>query len=410
MRALSKSTVLALGVLLLWGCGSDSNGPTRGTQLKTLQALHIVGGVGSAAYFQLLWPQVEFALADRDIYSVPPTEAFATLEPSSEGHHFAADRVSHEWFATSKAPWIHADGTPYEGMELTGYLVSLNQTHTREPTTTVLQSGFGLIPASSRYQISKRHTPHPVVMIRPEQFYGAAPDAPVPAIVDDAAAMAALYAESDGPDLTPTDEELSLFGIGELSALSDDQLSPEQRAALSEFGRQLIVAAKALRSDQSMTIMLPFAMGDPHSAFAEEELPRTENIAKALQMLLNGFYDLLAEAERDGDVVITFSGDTMKNPSQPLGWPDGTPAASNAIYVVGKGHLRHGWFGRVRADGVAVGFDPASGSDLETPPTNLHQQLAMAAVAYAITVRDFEAVEGEGFRAGALEEYRGLVR
>ena len=105
--------------------------------------------------------------------------------------------------------------------------------------------------------------------------------------------------------------------------------------------------------------------------------------------------------------MLTILGDTPKNPLQGDGWPDGTPGMCNWVYVVGKGHLQHGWFGRVHADGSDSSYDPVTGADDPHRPSASTTLETAAAITYAATRGDAAYVESVG--GSALSEYEGVV-
>jgi hypothetical protein len=392
MRFSWKFLVLALTPLfstgLIGGCGSDTTGPEKVTS-RPMQTLQLVGGVGTFAYFQLLWPHVEVAQADNP--------NFATIEPSQSGYLIPGDTDGNkEWFATSFAPWIDSNGKPYPRMEITAFLSGINETHTLSPASNgTLESGMGLVAGIASHQSAIRSVVSPLVVVNgPGAYIGTGPNVPTPEHVVNADSMIALYKRTAGVDLTPTPEELTLFDIAGAPAW------------LPEFGRQMIVAAKAFRNDLSGTILISMPGVDPHGAF--NNVPSTRDFLASLQTILNGFHDLLAAAYRANSVMITMLGDTPKNPLRRAGWPDGTPGNCNWVYVVGKGYLKHGWFGRVHADGSVSGYDPTTGADDPNRTSESTRHTTAAATAYAATRGDHTYIENE-LGGGSLSDYQGVV-
>ncbi len=379
--------ILVLALVATMGCGSDATGPSESSP-RSLQMLQIVGGVGTFAYFQLLWPQVEVAQAD--------DPAFATIEPSASGFLIPGDaKGNHEWFATSYAPWIDSGGTPYPGMEITALMMRGNQTHTLSPTVgSAMNSGAALIPSIARHQIPGRNTVAPLVFSG-NPFIGTVAGARPAEQVTSADSLISLYKVRTGEDLSPTPEELALF-----------DLAGAPTPWLQEFGRMMIVAAKALRIGYSNTIVISLPGLDPHDAFVN--VVATQAILTSFQTILNGFYTLLDETSHADRVMIMVLGDTPKNPLVRAGWPDGTPGASNWTYVVAKGYLKHGWFGGVHTDGSVSGFDPATGADVPNV-TNAMSTMAAAAITYAGTGGDAKYIKDE-LDGGAFAEYAGVVR
>jgi hypothetical protein len=91
-------------------------------------------------------------------------------------------------------------------------------------------------------------------------------------------------------------------------------------------------------------------------------------------------------------VVMTVHGDTPKDPRNRNGWPDGTPANSNWLYVMGNGYLKTGWHGGVRADGSVDGFDPSTGKNMPGQSSDSTSAAAGAAAAFAVAKGDMKRV------------------
>lgn len=401
MRSISGTPLrilLIVFVIALAGSCSDSTGPSSVGTAGTQQVLIINGAVGSFAYFHLLWPHVELALADNP--------AFATIEPSSQGFLFPGDGSgNHEWFASSYAPWIDGSGVPYPNMEVTAFLSGNNFTHTAQQAgASLFASGMGLPAGIAAQQMTVRKPALPVVTVGPLPFFGTAPDAPTPVSATNATQMVALYENEYGVDLTPTPEELTNFGYDPTQQLGWEQL----------FVQALVVSAKALRDDLSNMIIVNMPGADPHTDFTD--IPELQRKITTIRNALNGFYEVLAaksgplgSSTRADNVVIIIGGDTPKNPLVRANWPDGTPGGSNWMYVVGKGLLKRGWFGRVKADGTVVGYNPATGADDPTQSSRSTRYQTAAAIAYAATRRDAGFIENT-LNAGALSTYEGVVR
>lgn len=367
-----------MGVLLSSCGGGDDDGVDSGV----MQALHIVAGNGGYAYFQLMWPQVEVAQN--------PGANAAVIEPASAGHLFAADgKGNREWLATSFAPWIDSHGDPMKGMEISAFLSGSNETHTSSPSSGyVLSSGSSNIAGIAAYQASHATFVAPLVQAGTGSV-GTAPGAPAVTAVASAAELITLYQTLAGVDLTPTADEEAEFRI-------------DADPALADFGRRLIVAAKAFRRGLSGTIVVSFPGDDPHGAF--NNLPALKARLEVIKAQLNGFHSLLRSSA--DHVLITINGDTPKNPLNNQGWGDGTPSNANWIFVVGKGYLKQGWFGRIHADGTVSTFDPATGNDAVQNAGR--KVFSAAAIAYAGTRGD-TAFLSDALGVGELSTYAGLV-
>lgn len=373
-----RSAALGIFGALLSGCGGDD-------EARTLGALHIIAGNGSLAYFQLMWPHVDVVQANNPNHAV--------IEPLSAGHLFAADGSGNrQWLATSFAPWIDSGGAPMRGMEISAFVSGLNQTHTSQPTANLLlASDSSNIAGIALYQAESDSFALPLVSVG-GGFVGTAPGAPAASNVLNADGMITLYQASASVDLSPTTAEETRFQVG-------------ADAQLAEFGRRLIIAAKALRDGHSGSVVVAMPGLDPHGAFAD--IPALEARLRVIQAQLNGFHELLGK--RAGDVLITISGDTPKTPLERNGWPDGTPSSANWTYVVGKGYLKRGWFGAVRADGTVATYDPATGLDDTVATPASRSTATAAAIAYAGTRGDHAFVR-DRLSGGELATYQGVVR
>ena len=165
------------------------------------------------------------------------------------------------------------------------------------------------------------------------------------------------------------------------------------RGNVKAIAETLIVTVKAFGMGLTNVVVLPFMLDDPHGAFNGDV-----NIVPAqLKKVLDGFMthltntvDTASMKTLADDVVVTFHGDTTKDPRMASGWPDGTNNNSAAIYMLGAGHVHTGWHGNYGADGTVKGIS-AQGQLVNYDPTNT-AQLANATVAYAIAKRDARAI------------------
>lgn len=319
----------------------------------------------------------------------------AVIEPLASGHLFPADSSGNkEWLATSYAPWIDSAGRPYSGMQISAFLSGVNETHTSQPVSNyMLSSGSSHVAGIALYQAEHGTFTVPLVLAG-AGYIGTATGAPEAQTAADATALANLYQTQAGIDLAPTAAEEMQFQIAADSTLAD-------------FGRRLIIAAKALREGHSGTIVVSMPGIDPHGAFAN--VPALQARLQVIQAQLNGVHALLEAGSRDDDVLITIGGDTPKNPLTRDGWPDGTPGNSNWMYVVGKGYLKQGWFGRIRADGTVLGYDALTGADDAAVSSAARATTTAAAVAYAGTRGDATFVR-DRLAGGELSTYQGVVR
>ena len=213
--------------------------------------------------------------------------------------------------------------------------------------------------------------------------------------------------------LTPTSQDLADFGIQEmidsLNSMST-YITPAQRKGLEEFGRTLIVVAKAFSLGLSKTAIVALSPGptsdttwtDPHVTFdSQMQMNQGRNTTKHLGKVLDGFYNYLSKQvdpespseKLDETTTFVAYGDTPHTPLMGSTWPDATPDACNWIYVMDpKANIKNGWFGHVYAQRVnnrnAVGFSPTTGADDSTKTSEQMSSFASTAAVYAVAKGD----------------------
>jgi hypothetical protein len=166
------------------------------------------------------------------------------------------------------------------------------------------------------------------------------------------------------------------------------------RGNVAAIARAFIITVKAFKMGLTNSVILPAMLDDPHGAFNGGVGNRDADIVPVqLKTVFDAFMADLIATKDDAtlraladDTVISINGDTPKSPTQPGGWPDGTPNGSNWIYLWGAGHLRTGWFGGIDRNGNARGYD-ANGNDAPYNAANT-ARFATASLAYAIAKRD----------------------
>jgi len=106
--------------------------------------------------------------------------------------------------------------------------------------------------------------------------------------------------------------------------------------------------------------------------------------AKALNMTTADLMTELRSGKTLADnLVLTVSGDTIKNPFDRTGWPDAPPGNANILYVMSNGYLKPGWFGQISPTG-RVNFDPRSGQAKTGVATQDSTSAAVAGVLHAV--------------------------
>jgi len=187
--------------------------------------------------------------------------------------------------------------------------------------------------------------------------------------------------------LLPSAQDLSDYGIADNT--------PNK---LKEIGHALITTAKAFRMGLTQSVILPAMRDDPHGAFGD--MNQLKATVGTLGKMLDSFLTDLGTQQDPActsrsladTVVMTVHGDTPKDPRNRNGWPDGTPANSNWLYVMGNGYLKTGWHGGVRADGSVDGFDPSTGKDMPGQSSDSTSAAAGAAAAFAVAKGDMKRV------------------
>jgi hypothetical protein len=167
-----------------------------------------------------------------------------------------------------------------------------------------------------------------------------------------------LLAKNLGPQLTPTEADLALFGIG--------QGTP---TAVQNIARSMITTLKAFSLGLSSMLIVRGFNNDPHGMFAGGN-NQAANVGAAIGRMMNGLYQLGKSLQDPGcssktladALVITISGDTYKQPFNRDNWGDGTPGGSNILYLMGGGYVKTGWFGELVNANTVRAWDIATGN------------------------------------------------
>jgi hypothetical protein len=414
-----------------------------GSCAKICRSVHIIGGNGSFAWFQLLWPHLDVAQttdpAQQSKFSYHSYDVPGALYNAPNGNPF---------YYAPEAPWV-SGGVPTRPM--TAYMAGKNETHTQTPNTPAIVSGSSSMLATVASIQRSNPVLLPVIGVTPLNF-GDAPGAPSIATVPSAQGMIELFNSSASQltlaaqkdkqlfetyykaviglreaagrptwsryldttktaanligrnlsgQLTPTSQDLTNYGVTQLA--SSNVAAPGQDK-LTNFAKSLIVTAKAFKLGLTNSVIIGLSPGatsettftDPHVVFAPSNKGILKDTVKFLGMMLNAFYNDLASfddpvcsgTKLDASTVLTVHGDTPHTPLQGDAWPDATPGDSNWIYVMGAGYTKPGWFGGVHADGSVDGFDPTSGMAMPGQPSQQTSPAAGAAIAYAVSKGD----------------------
>jgi len=411
----------------------------------TNRSVHIVGGNGSFAWFQLLWPFVNIAQANNP--------SFAWHAPGEGQLHVGGDKP---FYYGPEAPWLNA-GQPRARRAVTAMMSGANETHTQTPATSAVVAANASMVATAAAIQRQVPTLLPVIGVGPVNL-GAAPGAPAASNVPSAGGMVDLFnsaasqlvlaSQEDrelyetyykavvglregaklptwkrhldvtktaanvvgrnlGNQLTPTPADLTAYGVTTLLA---SQASAPAKTKLENLARALITTAKAFKLNLTMNVQIALAPGatdspfsDPHGAF--DNMNALRATITALGTMLDAFYNDLETSQDPScsentladSVILTAHGDTPKTPTQASAWPDSTPGNSNWVYCMSNGYLKTGWFGDIKTNDETHGWDVATGQDVAGKPAAETATAAGAAVAYAIAkgnmtvVKDFYA-------------------
>lgn len=389
----------------------------------TNRSVHIIGGTGGFAWFQLLWPHNDIAAANN------PNFAF-----HAPGQQTMAQGTDKPLTFGPEAPWKGLNGK----RQLSVFMSGSNETHTNAPTSSsTIDAGVSLFAACASMQ-STNPTLVPVIAVDDVGF-GAAPGAPNVArvgsgeqivglfnsaasraggILSNAAdaelfdahykAMLSLNRMSGRPTskrpLATGREASALLGKNLANALAPSNadlarygITGTTATKLTDLASTLIVTAKSFSLGLTSSVVLPAMKDDPHGAFTNMANLRTT--VSGLGKILDAFMDDLSTLDDPScsskladNTVISIHGDTPKNPLVRAGWPDGTPGNSNWIYALGAGRLKTGWFGGIDRNGGVTGFNPATGQNANVA-SNSTKEAACAAVAYAVANSDMRRVQ-----------------
>lgn len=467
----------------LWHCPDPA---LKAHQSVAVPASNIPNFFGSVANFQTIAP---FLYTPAQGFA-PPDDYRGTYVPGKGNGPASAPGIKN-WLAGDRpffygptAPWFdHAAGVPK--YPVTALMTGVNETHEDSPATPLALSSKATLEAALASLGAYGSTaPVPALGITSVR-YGRAPGSPRIVTAPSAATLVNLFdsaasqftlkdtqdqesfssyykallglrpstfRSSSAPQmevtkksakllglnfaaqLTPTLADLQAFGLGPLLEFPMNQSSTayiqrDQVKQLLEFGRSLVVIAKAFALGLSKTAIVSLSAGatsdtffvDPHSAFdSPQEKVRSRNTVQHLSKILDAFYAYLAgigDPENPGETLASTTafvayGDTPKTPYTPSAWPDGTPQNSNWLYLMDPGgRVKNGWLGNVsvmRTQGLnAWGYDPMTGADALGSSSGKVSAYSSAAAVYAVARGDKNKVVDYGVSANL---FPGLIK
>jgi hypothetical protein len=387
----------------------------------TRRSVSLIAGEGGLAWFTLLWPQPEIALAANPALSWHKP-GMAQAVPGTRNLVIGPDTP----FANLPA-----------GRQMTCFTAGANLAHTANPplmadlNNTNVYEAFASLQAVSPSVV-------PLVAI------GAAPRAPAvggapvsrvgtaTGIVDlfNSAASRANGILAKASDAQLYKAQYEVFAQLNRAAVRTTQRSAYQTATtaagflgtnlaaklaitqadltrygvngnmvqtVADIARAFIIAVKAFKFGLTNAIVMPAMNDDPHTAFTAGGV----NIIPAqLKLVFDAFMADLTATTDDvtgkvlaDDTVITITGDTTKScviPRGGAGWDDSSPGNTNAVFIYSAGDLKAGWWGGISPNGNVQGFAPNGQPAAYNQATTA--RIALASAAYAIVKRDERAI------------------
>jgi hypothetical protein len=189
--------------------------------------------------------------------------------------------------------------------------------------------------------------------------------------------------------LTPSAADLTRYGV-----------TASTPTAITNMAKALCTTAKAFAAGLSHMVTIPGIGDDPHGGWNDELnlVVKVETIRKSFDAFRA---DLMAAADPTSagkklwdKTVVTISGDTPKATRTRSGWPDGTDANTNHVFVYSGGRLKSGWAGMLNRRGGFTRWNPATGAN-DPASTVTSQSLGVAAagaILFAVADRDLSLV------------------
>ena len=385
----------------------------------TTRSVHVVAGNGGLAWFTQFWPHNAIAAAGNN--------NFAWNFPGQQQLVSGTDKPLTVGPVT---PWMSLTAQN----QVTVFQCGANETHTRQPQSVVGLNGNNIFSVASALQ-SAAPSVIPLITIG-DVDVGTAPGGARPATENNGDGIVGLFnsAASRAGGLLSVTADADLYKahydaftqLNKAAGTSTTKLSYGTASGAAQFlgtnlaaqlqitasdltrygingntrknvediGRALIVSVKAFKMGLTNSVVLPAMDDDPHGAFDGGDI---NIVPQQLKGVFDGFMNDLMMTTDDvtmellsDDTVITFHGDTTKDPQNRGGWPDGTPQNSNVVYVYSAGHLKSGWWGGTLANGTVNGYD--QNGNTATYNTTNTAKYAMASIAYAIAKRDDRAI------------------
>ncbi len=399
--------------------GGVAMADAAGAAAKILKTIHIVDGNGGVSNWTLPFPN-----------SVIATTATATFSSHAPGLGVKSTKTERPSYYSPEASAVF-EALP-NSFQVTQFTAGTSNAHSATPPQ-IIGGGAAMIAAIASIQTASS-TLVPSMVIN-AGLYGAAPGAPAPAVVPNAAGLIGIFnsqaaatllkpagnpemlqkyhstflslnAASKSPTskrhfdaskvavnllgkqlgdaLTPTPADLAMYGI--------DGTTPP---AVANMSRAIITTLKAMAMGLTNQVALPGFNNDPHGMFANGKA-MAATTAGAISKMLKGLYthadslkDPASGKKISEGILMTVHGDTMKNPFNENGWGDGSQ--QNVLYVIGnsRGRLKSGAFGGYVNPNTPADWIPETGETVARGGAGsvtgaASFASASAAVAYAV--------------------------
>ena len=390
----------------------------------TRRSVSLIAGTGGLAWFTLLWPQYDVALANNPALSWHKP-GMATTVPGTRNLVIGPDTP----FANLPA-----------GRQMTCFTAGANQTHLKNPDVAANLNGNNIYSVIASLQASSPSIIPFISIETPrgggtQTDVGTAPGAPMVSRVNNAEGVTSLFnsaaSRAGGLLSNPANAQMykahyeafaqlnrasnrsttrtayqtatsaaSFLGTN-LSAklaitpadLTRYGVDGGMQSSVADIARIFIVAVKSFKMGLTNAIVAPVLNDDPHTAFTAGGInivpPQLKRVMDAFMADLTATTDDATGKSLADDTVLTITGDTPKSATIPrggAGWDDSSPGNHNVVFVYSAGDLKSGWFGSVSRAGAVQGYDPQGRNAAYNPA--LTARLALSSVAYAIAKRD----------------------
>ncbi len=380
----------------------------------TTRSVSLVAGNGGLSWYTLFWPHNDIAAG------ATSSNDLAWQSPGLQTLVTGTDN-----------PLTIGPDTPWQSLpasrQVTTFTCGGNETHTRQPKTSVDLNGNNIYSVVSALQAS---APSVVPMITiGDVDIGTAPGALKASNVTDASGIVGLFnsAASRAGGLLANSNDATIYkaqydAFTQLNRASNRSttkiayttasgaakflgtnlasqlavtpadltrygVTGSTRSTVSDIANAFIIAVKAFKMGLTNALVLPVMDDDPHGAFDQNDVA---TVPPSMKLVFDGFMsdlqnttDSASNQVLSDDTVITIHGDTPKNCTQKTGWVDSTPGGTNEVFVYGAGYLKTGRWGAIDRTGAVTSYG-TDGKPTTTYSGTTTANIACASIAYAI--------------------------